>query len=151
MKKKISIVIIVCAVLVYGVYLYLNKKSEVQSIILPIQEVQIEGITLKAEVVDTDTERERGLSGHKLLKEDEGMLFVFEKPGIYPFWMKEMLFPIDIMWISSDYKIVYIKKDAQPSSYPETFNPEKSAMYVLEVSSGFSDRHQVKVGDIVSF
>ncbi len=77
------------------------------------------------------------------------MLFVFDKPDIYSFWMKDMLFPIDMIWISEDGKVVYIERDARPESYPNSFIPDAPAKYVLEVNAGFSEKNNLKVGDKV--
>ena len=112
--------------------------------------VQIAGQTLKVDLALTREAQERGLSARQDLAEDEGMLFVFDYSNIYPFWMKDMNFPIDIVWIGEDLKVVYIKKDAEPSSYPAAFTPTEDAKYVLEVVSGFSDKNNLKVGDSVT-
>ena len=85
------------------------------------------------------------------LKENEGMLFVFNHADKYSFWMKDMNFPIDIVWIGEDMHVVYIKKNALPTSYPETFTPNQDAKYVLEVISSFSEKNNLKVGDKVEF
>ncbi|OGI95749.1 hypothetical protein A2917_00320 [Candidatus Nomurabacteria bacterium RIFCSPLOWO2_01_FULL_42_17] len=116
-----------------------------------IKSVEIAGQSIKVELAITNAERELGLSGRSGLKEDEGMLFVFPQPGNYPFWMKDMNFPIDIIWISEEGKIVYLKKDARPQSYPGIFGPDEQVKYVLEVVSGFSDKFNLKVGDRVQF
>lgn len=148
MIKKILIITGLISVLVLGVYIVFRPITKQ---FLPTQEIQIGGITVKAEIANNFKLRERGLSGHIPLQEDEGMLFVFERSGVYGFWMKEMLFPLDIIWVNDQKQIVYIKKDARPESYPEAFTPDTSALYVLELSSGFSDRHNLKIGDKVSF
>ena len=61
--------------------------------------------------------RLKGLSIKNTLNESEGMLFPFDTPGEYSFWMKDMKFPIDIIWIDSNYKIVYIEKNLQPCAF----------------------------------
>ena len=65
--------------------------------------------------------------------------------------MKGMNFPIDIVWITEDMKVIYIKKDAWPESYPETFGPDINAKYILEINAGFSDKNNLKEGDRVLF
>jgi hypothetical protein len=62
-----------------------------------------------------------------------------------------MNFPIDIIWISDDMRVVYIKKDARPELYPETYGPNTDAKYVLEVPSGFSDQNHLQIGDSAVF
>ncbi|MEI7709146.1 MAG: DUF192 domain-containing protein [bacterium] len=116
-----------------------------------IKYVNIAGQNIKVDLALTPAEQEQGLSGRKGLKENEGMLFVFQKVGNYPFWMKDMNFAIDMIWISEDMKVVYIKKDATPASYPTTFGPNQDAKYVLEVVAGFADKNNLKVGDRVLF
>jgi len=106
---------------------------------------------IKVELALTEQAKEKGLSDKIGLKEDEGMLFVFDHKDKYPFWMKDMDFSIDIIWISEDLRIVAIKKDASPSSYPESFYPTEDAKYVLEVISGFSEKNNLKEGDSVKF
>src|SRR3989344_7888462 len=116
-----------------------------------IQYVTLASVKIRVELALTPAEQAQGLSGRQSLNENEGMLFVFDQPGKYYFWMQDMNFPIDIIWIaeedSGDRKIVYIKKDAQPDLYLETYGSEKDAKYVLEVVSGFSEKNNLQVGD----
>ncbi len=109
------------------------------------------GRVFTVEIADTKNLTEKGLSGHLPLAPDEGMFFVFKNPGIYGFWMKEMLFAIDIIWIDSDFNIVYIEKNVKPETYPKIFYPDGPAQYVLEISSGESDKLNLKIGDKVKF
>lgn len=98
-------------------------------------------------VVDTPEGREKGLSGHKSLESNEGMLFIFPEEKQHGFWMKEMLFPIDIIWLDSKKRIIYVKENAKPESYPEVYTPSTAAQFVLEVPEGFFAQHHLKVGD----
>jgi len=79
------------------------------------------------------------------------MLFVFDRPGPYGIWMKDMRFPIDILWLDSSKQVVSIKRRAEPSSYPDIFTPEADAEYVLEISAGFAGEHDLKIGNQISF
>lgn len=116
-----------------------------------IKYVKIAGQDIKVDLALNEKTQRQGLSGRKELKENEGMLFVFDKSGKYPFWMKDMNFPLDIIWLSEDLEVVYIKKRALPESFPENFIPEKNAKYVLEVVSGFSEKNNLKAGDRAEF
>lgn len=116
-----------------------------------IQYVKIAGKILKVDLALTQQEQEQGLSGRNKLNEDEGMFFVFNHIAQYPFWMKDMNFAIDIIWLGEDLRVVYIKKNATPESYPETFFPDQNAKYVLEVLAQFSEKNNLKVGDKVEF
>lgn len=102
--------------------------------------------TITADVVDNEVTREQGLSGRSGLTDEEGMLFVFQDDGRPAFWMKDMLFAIDMIWLSSDKKVVYIAQNATPQSYPTSFYPDTNSRYVLEVPSGWVTRHHVTVG-----
>lgn len=109
------------------------------------------GTKIDAEVVSTPEERTRGLSGRKSLAPNAGLLFVFDQPDRYNFWMKEMNFPIDIIWIGEDFSVVDITENALPESFPELFSPKDKALYVLEVNAYFARTHAISVGDRVSF
>lgn len=113
--------------------------------------VSVGDTILNVAISDTDKERSRGLSGHKTLLLNEGMLFVFERPSRYGFWMKDMNFPIDIAWIDENKKIIYIEENVLPESFPKIFQPPASALYVLEVSSDFIFTNKIKIGDSVIF
>src|SRR3989344_5449421 len=132
-----------------GIFL-INQPSKNLKI-TEIKYIKIANASIKFEIASTPETLAQGLSGRNELKEDEGMLFVFEKSGKYSFWMKDMKFPIDIIWIGEDLYVLYIKKDTRPESYPETFGPDKNSKYVLEVVSGFAEKNNLKEGDEVEF
>lgn len=115
----------------------------------PVPRAFLGGEALVLEIADTDALHTRGLSGHKPLAENEGMLFVFPKDGLYGFWMKDMLFPLDILWLDSEYRIIDVREGATPESYPQIFTPSTPARYVLELSSGFFSKHKLKNGNIL--
>lgn len=101
---------------------------------------------IAVEVVDTPISREKGLSGKKGLNEGEGMLFVFDKPGRYGFWMKDMLFPIDMAWINEDGLVVHIEKNVKPDSYPTAYINTLDASYVLEIGANESEKFGLYMG-----
>lgn len=113
--------------------------------------VELKGERILVTVAETEKERREGLSGRATLPPNEGMLFIFSTPGMYGFWMKDMAFPIDILWLDSDKKIMTIKKNVSPSTYPEVLYPEGDALYVLELPAGFADAHGVALGDAPAF
>ncbi len=102
------------------------------------------------EIADTPKKREQGLSNRESLPQDHGLLFVFEQEGEHGFWMKDMNFPIDIMWLDKDKKVVFIKENALPEKYPEVYSNEVLALYVLETNVGFVKEHNLKIGDIMN-
>ncbi len=84
---------------------------------------------------------------------DSGMLFVFDREDIYPFWMKNTLISLDIVWMNSYRQVVYISKNT-PSCVTEIcpdINPSGNAKYVLEVNGGVADKISLKIGDYLSF
>jgi len=103
--------------------------------------VEIGGRKYWVEVADTNDERIRGLSGRSRLKDDEGMLFVFENKDRYAFWMKEMRFDIYIVWISSG-KVVGIDNASYATPYKRIW-PNEEVDMVLEVV----DVEGIKIGD----
>ncbi len=111
--------------------------------------IQLKDRIIRVEIADTPEERERGLSGREGLAEDEGLLFVFEEDRRPAFWMKDMLFAIDILWISRDGAIVHIEENVGPETYPASFTPRSEARYVVELPAGYAARHDVGLGDIV--
>jgi len=128
--------------------------KEIPALILPegkISEVLIGATVFAVEIADTVSSRAKGLSGKEGLGVNEGLLFVFQKPGEYSFWMKDMLFSIDIAWISENGQIIYIEEGVTPDSFPESFGPRADSLYVLEVSKGVFEREGIVVGDFVSF
>lgn len=103
------------------------------------------------EIADTDCKLALGLSGRNSLATDTGMLFVFPKAGNYGFWMKDMRFPLDIVWIGSDFRVSGMEKMAEPESFPAVFGQKYLATYVIELPAGFLDEHSVKVGNKIVF
>jgi len=109
------------------------------------------GKEISVEVADTPALQELGLSGHKPLTQNEGMIFIFNESKQYGFWMKDMLFPIDIIWFDEQYRIVDVWENAEPQSYPTSFAPRTPGRYVLEVSAGYFGKHQLRIGDKFEF
>ncbi len=110
--------------LIYGDYLRNDA-----TVIFPQGEVNVQ-------LAKTASARELGLSYRKNILDKEGLLFIFDQPGNYSFWMKDMNFPIDILWISSDKRVVYVEDDVATSTYPRSFTNNSKALYVLEIKAG---------------
>jgi uncharacterized protein len=106
---------------------------------------------LTAYVAITNDQQVKGLSVKDHLKENEGMLFVYEQPTRQGLWMKDMRFPIDIIWLDSNGTVVHIEHNLQPCIMTFAFIcpsyfPDKDSLYVLETVAGFSKKHSIKVG-----
>lgn len=141
MSRKLLVLIPVLIILVFGTLFYTIYKASQPN-------AQINGTKLQLEVVKTDKDKEIGLSKYKSLPEDKGMLFLFNKEGFYGFWMKEMKFPIDIIFIKED-KIVTIYKST-PINNLTIYSPTQASDKVLEVNAGLSKKDGFKVGDLVT-
>ena len=116
-------------------------------------EICPDGHCYKVEIARTQAELERGLMYRTSLAPDAGMIFIFGQDGDQSFWMKNTLIPLDMVWIGSDYRVVFIKHDALPCG-PDVcppIDPGVDARYVLEVNAGEMDRIKAKIGDPVTF
>lgn len=105
-----------------------------------------------AEVAATEAEREHGLMNRKSLGDLDGMIFVFEAPGLHTFWMKDTLIPLDMLWLDANGKIVSIAETVPPCKTPQcpTYPPSAPASFVLELNAGFAKKHQIRIGDTVA-
>jgi uncharacterized membrane protein (UPF0127 family) len=106
---------------------------------------------IKVFLAETKEERIKGLSGKEYIDSDSGMLFIFDQLDYHGIWMKDMNFPIDIIWLNENMEVVYIEEGVSPESYPNVYRPNKKTKYVLEVGDNFVENHQIKVGDLVSY
>lgn len=110
----------------------------------------VENVAVAVTVAKTEEERKQGLSGVEGLREQAGKLFIFDRPDTYGIWMKDMLFPIDIIWISEDLRVVDIHENVSPDTYPTIFSPREPARFVLEANAFFVDSFAINVGDRVT-
>jgi uncharacterized membrane protein (UPF0127 family) len=107
---------------------------------------------IAAELATTASAQQLGLGGRACIGQNEGMLFVFSQPSQYSMWMKDMKFPIDIVWIGSNHKTVGVYRGVEPSTYPDTFvNSDGPALYVLELASQRSKSLGITTGTPINF
>lgn len=114
--------------------------------------VKVAGQTFSVSVARTDKEKQIGLSGKNSLPKNQGMLFVFDQPEFYSFWMKNMKFPIDIIYIHGN-KVTTVIKNAKPvqdSDLP-IYQPRERSDRVLEINAGLSDQYGIKNGSEVKY
>jgi uncharacterized membrane protein (UPF0127 family) len=107
--------------------------------------------TIRVVTAKTPSTREQGLSGYTSLAADQGMLFIFPKSGSVNFWMKNMNFPIDIVWMNSDRKILGVNTNISPESYPKTFTSPGKIQFVLELNAGSAEKFGLRRGTTVIF
>jgi hypothetical protein len=112
-----------------------------------------DGFVVRTELATDDDSRAQGLMFRDQLRPGTGMLFFFPTAGDYPFWMKNTLIPLDIIWLDEGRKIVAIHHDVPPCKTTEcpSYPPNAVARYVLEVAAGVAKQHGLKVGDVLQF
>jgi uncharacterized membrane protein (UPF0127 family) len=112
-----------------------------------------DGSVVAVEIAANDETRAQGLMYRDQLREGTGMLFLFATTGDYPFWMKNTLIPLDMVWIDENRKVAAVASDVPPCkadpcpSYP----PNAPARYVLELPAGAARRHRVVTGSTLRF
>lgn len=108
--------------------------------------IEIGGKQYKVELAETEVEKEEGLQGIKNLPDDQGMLFVYDKPQTVGFWMKDTLIPLDIIFIDEDQEVISIY---QGKPEDKTIVEEDNVKYVLEVNqnSGIEEGDELEFED----
>lgn len=115
------------------------------------QTVTINDYRINTVTVDNSVDRAKGLSAKNKLANNEGMLFIFDTPDYYCFWMKDMKFPIDIIWMDEKKKVVTVKENVSPETYPQSFCPTQQARYVLEIQANKAYEWGIDAGDTANF
>ena len=106
---------------------------------------------IRAFLATSTADQERGLGGRDALPRDAGMLFVFSSPGEYGFWMKDMRFALDMVWIGGDKKVAGVTRNISPGTFPDVFLPSSPISYVLELNAGASDIFGIATGTLLRF
>ena len=116
--------------------------------------VTVNGFEVRADIALTGEQQAKGLDIKNNLTENQGMFFVFQQPDRYGFWMKGMIFPIDIIWLDRNGTVTHIEHSLKPCPPANsnlvcpTYFPEKDSLYVLETVPGFSMKHNVRLGKL---
>lgn len=133
-----------------------STSTDVANPMLPEEQLSIDRGTWTVEMATTVTEQARGLSYRENLGENAGMLFMFSKPGIQSFWMKDMRFPLDMIWISGNGTVAGFAENV-PAPAPGTalwnlpvYTSPNGVQQVLEVNAGSVARYNIKTGDKVT-
>ena len=156
-------ILILTAVTMFIIFVVVALTYQARSIYEPVlilenrtelTEVKINEKIFNVFIADSEEEKRQGLIGHKSLSKNSGMLFIFTVPNIPRFWMKDMQFPIDIIWIFQN-QIIGWSENALPQ--PSALNDELIIYYppslvdmVLEVAAGTVRESNIKIGDIVT-
>jgi len=139
---------LIVIIIVAGVLYFLQQRDV-------FREYQIGEHKVLLEVTQTAEDRKTGLSNRETIGEAEGLLFIYPNASRLGIWMKEMLFPIDIIWVG-DGKIVDIAQNIQhpepgtPTKELDTYYPRLDANMIIEFPAGWAESHGLKIGDLVS-
>lgn len=157
MDKKFAFQIVLLLIVTFAALAYATGRLPSFSFLSlstpnTVKDFKIGDTNIKVEVANDSAKRQKGLGGRDSLAANTGMLFIFEKPLKPQFWMKNVEFPLDIIWIR-DNKVVDIIKNAavpEPGALDETlprYVPNQEIDMVLEVNAGFVDSKGIKNGD----
>ncbi|MFL6474057.1 MAG: DUF192 domain-containing protein [Nitrososphaera sp.] len=116
--------------------------------------VTANGRTLIADISATNEQMTKGLAIKDQLDENQAMLFVFENEAEHTFWMKDMKFPIDIIWINADKTVIHVEHNLQPCSTVllcTTYKANGNSLYVLETVGGFTQKYGITNGTHIVF
>ena len=146
-----ALIPITIAAVIIGVIgmLTLPSDTKLESVEFPRGTILVDDVALEVQIADSEPRRVRGLMFQDQLPYDQGMIFVFEEPGLRSLWMLNMQFPLDMMWFDRDGNMVHIEKDVPPCKNVleittcQSIVPDSEASYVLEVTAGFIDQNNI--------
>ena len=146
-----ALIPITIAAVIIGVIglLSIPSESKLETVEFPRGTILIDDIALEVQIADTEPRRVRGLMFQDPLPSDQGMIFVFDSPGMYSLWMLNTQFSLDMMWFDQNGDLVHFEKDVPPCKAVleiatcQSIIPDAESLYVVEVTSGFIDRHQI--------
>ncbi|MCX6791385.1 MAG: DUF192 domain-containing protein [Candidatus Gribaldobacteria bacterium] len=140
MKKLFFGVLIIVVIGAIFLGFYFKKNSQ----------VCFQNNCFKVEVAQTEAKRERGLMLRKSLAGDAGMFFIFDQASVCPFWMKNTLIPLDMIWLNQNKEIVFLAQNVPPCTQGDScssITPDQPAKYVLELNAGQVAKLNLKIGD----
>ena len=136
-----------CALALVAIFMYhSNIPAVISTEGQPSDSVVIGTTTVLVDIAATSAARTQGLSGRKSLAWGNGMLFIFPKAGDWGFWMKDMYFPIDIIWADKAGVTTTALPNVSSTTYPQAFHTNAPSVYVLEVRAGYAAGHDIGVG-----
>jgi len=136
-------ILFVCAVVFFFAVKVVGRQSETT--------LRVNGRTFSLEVAGTPAAQELGLGKRASLPKNQGMLFVFSRPAVECFWMKDMHFPLDMIWLDANKTVVHVEQNVSPATYPSTFCPAATSEYVIELNAGSSRSAGIRDGEILRF
>ncbi len=135
---------VVASILLLGLVIWSGVGQQDQTTL------QVGDTTFETETVVSESDQQRGLSGRISLPADKSMLFVYNQEARRCFWMKDMRFAIDIVWLDTKKRVIAVEQNVQPSTYPTSFCYD-NARYVVEFTAGTVERLRLNPGDVFRF
>lgn len=109
--------------------------------------LKLKELCFRVDTANTEVQRQRGLSGRDNLSQDNAMVFTFDTPSRQCIWMRDMKFPIDIVWLDEQKKVLKIENNVAPETYPATFCADYTK-YVVEINAGLAKSLDLALGDV---
>lgn len=161
LKTTLSVILLALILAVYIIVGPVAKKpvsrttqdQVSQSIFIPdfIHALTISGKQIQVAYANTPELQQQGLSNTAPLTDEQGMLFMFPTETTPSFWMKDMSYGLDIIWINADKEVVDITANLDPQTFPKSFTPVSPVQFVLEVPAGFAEKNSIEIGTKVKF
>jgi len=140
----VVVALFICVIIVAGFILF-DRHPDAHAL-------RVGGKSFSLEVASTPQEQELGLGNRPSMPADHGMLFVFSgTPQKQCFWMRDMNFPLDIIWLGPDKQVVHIEQNVSPDTYPHSFCSSEPAQYVIELNAGAVAATGIHVGQTLNF
>ncbi len=145
---KVIIGGLIVILIAIGIVIAINANSNASS------KVTIGNHTFSVSVVKSQKDQEIGLSGRNSIADTQGMLFLFTKPDYYTFWMRDMKFPLDIVFIRNNKIVTIFQNTPKPQDNQNVYSlplykPIQFADMVLEMNAGLTQKDTIKIGDTV--
>lgn len=166
---KIAVLFLILGISLVGAYWYSSKEfippTQIQDGILsaqslseeqvievffsPLISLDILGTSYRASVARTNEERVKGLSDTPFMPRDIIKLFVFDTEDFWGIWMKDMNYPLDIVWLDGGGVVVHIESAVSPDTYPTVFRPDTPSLFVIEAVPGFVEENAIEIGAFI--
>ena len=150
LTRKFLIILGLIFFLYYAIYIHQAKPN--------LTEIKVNNNIIYAQIADSENERSLGLSYTKKLEDNAGMLFVFENVSVKNFWMRDMNYNLDIIWIDENKNVLGFTENADKESYlparpndSRIYKSPENTKYVLETNIGTIQKMKIKAGDILDF
>lgn len=144
MSKNLTIsLILLIAIPIVIFFFYKKNPPQFDSVNLKIKDVDY-----KLEVAKSMSQKSTGLSNRTNLCSNCGMIFVFSQEGSLPFWMKDTLIPLDMIWINSKGEVVDIKNVSKTKSL-DIIQNSAPAKFVIELNLNETQKINLKIGDTI--